>query len=305
MITVEGVTKAYSGHLALDDVSFVARPGRVTGLLGAAGAGKSTVIRIMLGLTPATSGRVTIGGHRYRDLPNPGRVAGALLDTGARHDARTGHEIITVGAQIMGLPRVRVREVLEHVSLTPSVAKRRPDQYPPGVRQRLGIAHALLGNPAVLILDEPAKGMDATETDSMTDLLMGHATAGGTVLIASQLLNVMEKIADDLIVIDSGRIVAQGSRPELLASRGSYVEAVDHESLVDALRHEGIHTIRCAAGLRADADPTRIGTIAATTGLVLVALRPAPGLADLAPELRAGAGARMAHQRACAPRTPP
>ena len=120
MITVDGVTKTYGGYLAVDDVSFVAEPGRVTGFLGPNGAGKSTTMRIMVGLTPATRGRVTIGGHRYADLPNPGLHVGVLLDASAQHDGRTGREILTIGAQTMGLPRTRVDEMLELVSLSPS-----------------------------------------------------------------------------------------------------------------------------------------------------------------------------------------
>ena len=138
MITVDGVSKTYGGFLAVDDVSFVAQPGRVTGFLGPNGAGKSTTMRIMVGLTPASKGRVTIGGHRYVDLPNPGRHVGVLLDASAQHAGRTGREILTIGAETMGLPRRRVDEMLELVSLTPAEAKRRVKNYSLGMRQRLG-----------------------------------------------------------------------------------------------------------------------------------------------------------------------
>ncbi|HET9761694.1 MAG TPA: ATP-binding cassette domain-containing protein, partial [Nocardioidaceae bacterium] len=171
MITVDGVTKTYGGFLAVDDVSFVAEPGRVTGFLGPNGAGKSTTMRIMVGLTPATRGRVTIGGHRYADLPNPGRHVGVLLDASAQHAGRTGREILTIGAETMGLPRTRVDEMLELVSLTPTEAKRRVKNYSLGMRQRLGIAHALLGDPKILILDEPANGLDPAGIHWMRGLL--------------------------------------------------------------------------------------------------------------------------------------
>ncbi len=179
MITVEGLTKTYGGFRAVDDVSFVAQPGRVTGFLGPNGAGKTTTMRIMVGLTPASRGRVTIGGHAYRDIPNPGRHVGVLLDASAQHAGRTGREVLTIGARTMGLPDSRVDEILEMVSLTPAEAKRRVRNYSLGMRQRLGVAHALLGDPSVLILDEPANGLDPAGIRWMRDLLTGFASQGG------------------------------------------------------------------------------------------------------------------------------
>jgi ABC-2 type transport system ATP-binding protein len=277
MITVDGVTKTYGGHPAVDDVSFVARPGRVTGFLGPNGAGKSTTMRIMVGLTPASTGRVTIGGHNYGDLPNPGVLVGVLLDASAQHAGRTGREILTIGADTMGLPRARVNEMLDLVSLTPAEAKRRLRDYSLGMRQRLGIAHALLGDPRILILDEPANGLDPAGIHWMRGLLREYAGRGGTVLLSSHLLHEVEKIADDLVLIGRGRIVAQGTKEELLQSRGAYVKAVEHESLAAALEREGIHTIPSGDGLRSDAEPVQIGKVAAAEGLALVELRPAEG----------------------------
>src|SRR5262245_44514024 len=152
MIKVEGLTKKYGAFTAVDDVSFVCQPGRVTGFLGPNGAGKTTTMRVMVGLTPPTHGQVTIGGHLYHDLPNPGRHVGVLLDASAQHAGRTGREILTIGAQTMGLPESRVDEMLEMVSLSKTEAKRRLRNYSLGMKQRLGIAHALLGDPSVLIL---------------------------------------------------------------------------------------------------------------------------------------------------------
>src|SRR5215211_4178025 len=161
MITVESLTKTYGRSVtAVDDVSFTAATGRVTGFLGPNGAGKSTTMRIMVGLTRATSGGVQIGGRDYHDLVNPGLEVGVLLDASAQHAGRTGREILTIAQQTMGLPRTRVDEMLELVSLTPNEAKRRVRNYSLGMRQRLGIATALLGDPRVLILDEPANGLD-------------------------------------------------------------------------------------------------------------------------------------------------
>jgi len=277
MITVHEVTKTYGGHTAVDDVSFVARPGRVTGFLGPNGAGKSTTMRIMVGLTPASRGHVTIAGQRYRDLPNPGLTVGVLLDASAQHAGRTGREILTIGAETMGLPRQRVDEMLERVSLTRTEARRRLRDYSLGMRQRLGIAHALLGDPGILILDEPANGLDPAGIHWMRGLLRSYAADGGTVLLSSHLLHEVERIADDLVLIGHGRIVAQGAKDELLHTRGAYVRAAEHDSLVAALRRAGISAVASGDGLRSDVEPGHIGKIAAADGIALDELRPADG----------------------------
>ena len=217
MIKVEGLTKKYGTFTAVDDVSFVCQPGRVTGFLGPNGAGKTTTMRVMVGLTPPSHGQVTIGGHLYHDLPNPGRHVGVLLDAGAQHAGRTGREILTIGAQTMGLPDSRVDEMLELVSLSKTEAKRRLRNYSLGMKQRLGIAHALLGDPSVLILDEPANGLDPAGIRWMRGLLKGYADRGGTVLLSSHLLNEVELIADEMILIGHGKIVAQGDKKSLLS----------------------------------------------------------------------------------------
>src|SRR6187551_3013978 len=217
MITVEGLTRKYGSFAAVDDVSFVCQPGRVTGFLGPNGAGKTTTMRVMVGLTPATSGRVTIGGHLYKDIPNPGRHVGVLLDASAQHAGRTGREILEIGARTMGLPATRIDEMLALVSLTPQESKRRLRNYSLGMKQRLGIAHALLGDPSVLILDEPANGLDPAGIRWMRGLLKGYAERGGTVLLSSHLLNEVELIADEMILIGRGKIVARGTRDELLS----------------------------------------------------------------------------------------
>ena len=289
MITVDGVSKTYGGFLAVDDVSFVCRPGQVTGFLGPNGAGKSTTMRIMVGLTPASRGRVTIGGHRYADIPNPGLHVGVLLDASAQHAGRTGREVLQLGAQTMGLPNKRVDEMLERVSLSPPEAKRRVRNYSLGMRQRLGIAHALLGDPTILVLDEPANGLDPAGIHWMRGLLREYAERGGTVLLSSHLLHEVERIADELILIGNGRIVAQGSKQELLQTRGAYVRAVEPEALLDALHQEGIHVVPSGDGLRSDAEAIQIGKVAAAAGIALVELRPADGagLEDLFLQLTA------------------
>ena len=195
MITIESVTRTYGAFTAVNDVSFTAQPGRVTGFLGPNGAGKSTTMRIMVGLTRPTSGTATISGRSYLDLPNPGLEVGVLLDASAQHAGRTGREILTIAQRFMGVPRNRVEAMLDLVSLTPEEASRRVRDYSLGMRQRLGIATALIGEPEVLILDEPANGLDPAGIRWMRGLLRDYADRGGTVLLSSHLLHEIEVIA--------------------------------------------------------------------------------------------------------------
>ena len=279
MIDVTGLTKSYGGFLAVDDISFRCQPGRVTGFLGPNGAGKTTTMRIMVGLTPATRGDIRIGGHRYQDIPNPGTHVGVLLDASAQHAGRTGREVLMVGAKTMGLAESRVDEMLELVSLSQTEAKRRLRNYSLGMRQRLGIAHALLGDPSVLVLDEPANGLDPAGIRWMRDLLKHYADRGGTVLLSSHLLNEVELIADDMILIGRGKIVAQGNKKALLAERstGTFVTAVDHEALSTAIAGAGLTVHEAGDGLRVEAEPLQVGQLAADQRLVLTELRPAGG----------------------------
>jgi ABC-2 type transport system ATP-binding protein len=290
MITVEGLTKAYGGFKAVDDVSFVCQPGRVTGFLGPNGAGKTTTMRVMVGLTNATHGRTTIGGHLYRDIPNPGRHVGVLLDASAQHAGRTGREILTIGAKTMGLPDSRVDEMLELVSLSPSESKRRLRNYSLGMKQRLGIAHALLGDPSVLILDEPANGLDPAGIRWMRTLLKGYADRGGTVLLSSHLLNEVELIADEMILIGHGKIVAQGDKKTLLSmdhkSVSTLVMSLDNQRLSEALQQKGFAVAPEGEGLRAQCTTEDVGRAALEAQVVLTDLRTgAAGLEDLFLEL--------------------
>ncbi len=277
MIELKNVTKKYGAFTAVDDVSFVAQPGRVTGFLGPNGAGKSTSMRIMVGLTPADSGKVTIGGHDYHDIPNPGRHVGVLLDASAQHAGRTGREVLTLSAIAMGLPASRVEEMLTLVGLSGSEAKRRVRNYSLGMRQRLGIANALLGDPSVLILDEPANGLDPAGIHWMRSLLRGYAERGGTVLLSSHLLHEVEMIADEMVLIGRGKIVAQGTKAELLQTRGAYVRGEDGAQLKAALDRAGIHASVSGDGLRTESEPVDVGRAAAAAGVVLTELRPAEG----------------------------
>jgi ABC-2 type transport system ATP-binding protein len=289
MITVDGVTRKYGHFTAVDDVSFTAQEGRVTGFLGPNGAGKSTTMRVMVGLTRATAGTVTISGRHYIDLPNPGLEVGVLLDASAQHAGRTGREILTIAQQFMGLPRSRVEEMLETVSLTPTEASRRVRNYSLGMRQRLGIATALIGDPEVLILDEPANGLDPAGIRWMRDLLRKYADRGGTVLLSSHLLHEIEVIADDIVMIGNGKIVSQGTKTELLHATGTVARAADLLGLQRALDERGITGTDSADGaLRTDADPVLVGKVALEAGIALTELRTADaGLEDMFLELTA------------------
>ena len=291
MIKVEGLTRKYGAFTAVDDVSFTAQPGRVTGFLGPNGAGKTTTMRVMVGLTPATRGGATIGGLAYHAIPNPGRHVGVLLDASAQHGGRTGREVLSLGAQTMGLPSRRVEEMLELVGLTRQESKRRLRNYSLGRRQRLGIAHALLGDPSVLVLDEPANGLDPAGIRWMRGLLKGYADRGGTVLLSSHLLHEVEQIADEMILIGHGRIVAQGDRKALLAqgqgASTALVTSLDNAALAAALTRAGHRVEPMGEGIKvAGATTEDVGRVALAAGVVLTDLRSGgAGLEDLFLEL--------------------
>jgi ABC-2 type transport system ATP-binding protein len=274
MITVESLSKKYGGRTVVDDVTFTARAGRVTGFLGPNGAGKSTSMRMMVGLTRPNAGQVTINGRTFAELPNPGREVGVMLDASAQHAGRTGREILTLAQRIMGLPASRVPEMVDRVGLTAAEAEGRVGTYSLGMRQRLGVAVSLIGAPSVLILDEPANGLDPAGIRWMRDLLRDFADEGGTVLLSSHLLHEVQVIADDIVMIGHGRIVSQGSKAELLKAAGTVVRARDTEALERALRDSGLVTTRTSDGaLQTDTEPTVVGLVAREAGLALSELR--------------------------------
>ncbi|MEU4425366.1 ATP-binding cassette domain-containing protein [Actinoplanes sp. NPDC024001] len=276
MIEVEHLTKRYGSQLAVDDVSFTCEPGTVTGFLGPNGAGKSTTMRMICGLTPPTSGRATVGGTEYRRLGNPGRQVGVLLDASAQHAGRTGREILSLAAITMGLDTDRVPDRLAKVGLDRTAAKRRVRAYSLGMRQRLGLAHAMLGDPAVLILDEPANGLDPEGIFWMRGLLRAFADRGGTVLLSSHLLREVEAVADRLVVIGNGRILVQGDKDQLLGEAGTLVRAVDAGELGTLLGSMGLSGSRSSDGsILVPTDAQTIGKAAAAAGVVLLELRPA------------------------------
>lgn len=283
MFSLDGLSKRYGrGAPAVDDVSFECRPGTVTGFLGPNGAGKSTTLRMLTGLTLPTAGTATIAGMPYGSLPNPGRVVGVMLDASAQHAGRTGRETLRLAATVLGVPRRRADELLEQVGLT-GAAGRRVRGYSLGMRQRLGIATALLGDPTALILDEPANGLDPDGIRWMRQLLQSFAARGGTVLVSSHLLSEMEATVDQLVVIGGGRVVAQGALADLLARGGVLVRATTPEVLEEVLRRNGFRVTPGAGGeLRVDADAESVGRAALAAGVVLTELRPVEGrLEDL------------------------
>src|SRR5262245_43355170 len=276
MIETQNITKWLGGRTVVDDVSFRVEPGTIMGFLGPNGAGKTTTLRMLTGLSAPDGGRALVLGGSYRELPNPGRRVGVLLDASAQHDGRRGREALAVSAQIMGVDPRRIDGLLELVGLDRSAARKRVRQYSLGMRQRLGIAHALLGDPEVLILDEPANGLDPPGMRWMRELLRDFADRGGTVLLSSHLLHEVEALADRLVIIDLGRIVAEGTRDELLARTGSLVLANDGAALHDALRAAGL-TARPASGggFVVEAEPDVVGRAALSGGVALTRLEPA------------------------------
>jgi ABC-2 type transport system ATP-binding protein len=284
MIVIEKLTKRYGPSVPVRDVSFTCRPGTVTGFLGPNGAGKSTTLRMLCGLTRPTSGTATILGRPYRELPQPGRRVGVLLDASAQHNGRTGRETLVLAAETIGVDRSRVAQMLTLVDLDARSADRRIGQYSLGMRQRLGLAHALIGDPQVLILDEPANGLDPAGIHWMRELLRSFAERGGTVLLSSHLLHEVEVVADQLVIIGGGTVVAQGSAAALLSSHGMSVRTLDPDVLAAGLAAAGLrYQAQDQGRFLVDAAAEAVGQVAARSGAVLLELRPpdGAGLEDL------------------------
>ena len=278
MICVTNLTKRYGQRTVVDDVSFDCAPGTVTGFLGPNGAGKSTTLRIICGLTRPSGGSATVAGVDYRRLQSPGGQVGILLDASAEHSGRTGREILTLAALLIGVDERRVAATLDRVGLDRAAARRRFRAYSLGMRQRLGLARALLGDPRLLILDEPANGLDPEGIHWMRALLRDFADRGGTVLLSSHLLREVEAVADQLVVINDGRVVARGAREELLGRTGTLVRARDPEALRTALAADGLTASPATDGaLLVPAHPERVGAVAVAHRVVLTELRPAGG----------------------------
>jgi len=222
-IVVDQLTKVFGGNVrAVDQLSFTVEPGSVTGFLGPNGAGKTTTLRMVLGLVHPTGGRATIGGLPYRQLHEPGRIVGAALESSGFHPARTGRNHLRVLATVAGLPEARADQVLDLVGLR-DAARRKVRGYSMGMRQRLGLAAALLGDPRVLVLDEPANGLDPDGIRWLRGLLRHLAGEGRTVLVSSHQLNEVQEVADRVVILNHGRLVRSGSIAELTAGTDSVV----------------------------------------------------------------------------------
>jgi ABC-2 type transport system ATP-binding protein len=234
-IDVVGLTKRFGTVLALDDLSFSVRPGVVTGFLGPNGAGKTTTLRCLLGLVAPTSGSATIDGRRYRDLEHPLATVGAALEAADFHPGRTARAHLRVIALAAGVPQDRVDQLLGLVGLA-EFADRRVGGYSLGMRQRLGLAQALLGDPPVLILDEPANGLDPAGIAWLRQFLRSLAADGRTVLVSSHVLSEVEQTVDDIVVIARGRLVRQGTLASLEAGPAAVLlRTPTPELLADAL----------------------------------------------------------------------
>ncbi|WP_435240486.1 ABC transporter ATP-binding protein [Streptomyces cucumeris] len=290
MIEARGLSKRYGDKVAVDDLSFTVRPGLVTGFLGPNGAGKSTTLRMIVGLDQPTSGTATVCGRPYRELARPLCTAGALLEAKAVHSGRTAREHLRGLAASNRLPKLRVDEVLEQVGLT-ATARRRVGGFSLGMGQRLGIAAALLGDPEVIILDEPVNGLDPEGIQWVREFMRGMADEGRTVLVSSHLMSEMQDTADHLIVIGRGRLAADSSMADFLARsshNGVVVRSPHTARLVPVLRGDGatvdalVDRDRAGEQDRAEDPPLivkgldarRIGELAGQNGLWLHELAP-------------------------------
>jgi ABC-2 type transport system ATP-binding protein len=292
-VVARGLTKRFGNVIAVDDLSFEVLPGRVTGFLGPNGAGKSTTLRMLLGLVRPSSGDATVVGLPYASLDRPTRAAGALLETQGLHPIRSGRNHLRVVAAAAGLPAVRIDEVLDQVGLS-GAAGRRVGMYSLGMRQRLGLAGALLGDPRVLILDEPANGLDPQGIRWLREFLRAFASRGNAVLVSSHLLAEMAQMADDVIVLDRGRLVRQGSIDDL-TNGGSVLRVASPEPdrLAKVLEAGGLSVRIDGDGRLAvrDGSAERVGELALAAGLPLLELAKEQGtLEDVFLELTDGTG---------------
>jgi ABC-2 type transport system ATP-binding protein len=271
VIEVEHLTKRYRQATAVDDLSFSIPRGRITGFLGPNGAGKTTTLRVLLGLVLPTSGRATVAGRRYRELDAPLRSVGAVLEASNYHPARSGRNHLRVLAAASGISRARVDEVLAEVEL-PAAAGRRVRSYSLGMRQRLSVAAALLGEPELLVLDEPANGLDPEGIRWLRNFLRSYAAEGGTVFVSSHVLAEISQLADEVLIIHRGKLVAQQPVAELIAraAGATRVRSPRADDLLARLRGAGIEAELAGDGLLAvQAPPETVGDLAAEAGIPL------------------------------------
>jgi ABC-2 type transport system ATP-binding protein len=272
VIEVEHLTKRFRKTLAVDDLSFKVREGAITGFLGPNGAGKTTTLRIILGLVRPTAGRATVNGRRYRELANPVHQVGAVLEASSFHPGRSGRDHLRVVAASAGIDRGRVEDVLALVHLTEDGA-RRVGGYSLGMQQRLSLAAALLGDPRVLVLDEPANGLDPQGIRWLRELLRALAAEGRTILISSHVLAEIEQVADEVVILHRGKFVEHATTAELAAriTGGIRVRSPQAERLRALLEEAGLGVTSAEGDLLVvgDGSTERIGELAAANGIVL------------------------------------
>ena len=270
MIEVEHLTKRFRRATAVDDLSFSVPRGRITGFLGPNGAGKTTTLRVLLGLALPTSGRASVAGKRYRELEAPLNTVGAVLEASNYHPARTGRNHLRVLAAAAGIANARVDQVLAEVDLS-DAARRRVGGYSLGMRQRLSVAAALLGEPELLVLDEPANGLDPEGIRWLRNFLRSFADGGGTVFVSSHVLAEVSQLADEVVIIHRGKLVAHQPVVELIAQAAgaTRVRSPRAAALLERLRAAGIDAEADGERLAVHAPPERVGDLAAEAGIPL------------------------------------
>jgi ABC-2 type transport system ATP-binding protein len=292
-IDVSGLTKRFGEVTAVDNLSFSVDPGTITGFVGPNGAGKSTTLRAILGLVRPDSGEALLNGVPYRGLPNPPSTVGALLETGAFHPGRRARDHLKVLAIAGGVPLDRVDPTLDEVGLA-GAASRKVGGFSLGMRQRLGLAGALLARPEILILDEPANGLDPEGVRWLRDTLRAHTSNGGTVLLSSHVIAELALSADHLVVVKQGRLVRQGTVEQIMSTDQAAavrVRTPDREALVKALADAGMRPLAGDDGevIVAGATPEEVGRVVARTGIVVYEMQmDRPQLEDVILDLTAG-----------------
>ena len=274
-IEIRGLTKRFGSFVAVDDLSFDVEPGRITGFLGPNGAGKTTTLRMLLGLIHSTSGTATIDGQRYVDLAAPQKTVGAALEATNFHPGRSGRDHLRVLADAGSIPLSRVDELLELTGI-PAAARKRAGEYSMGMRQRLGLAAALLGDPQVLVLDEPSNGLDPEGIRWLRGFLRHLSHEGKTILVSSHLLQEVEQTVDEVVIIANGRLVRAGAMAELHGTPGAVIRTSDPERLAGALRVADVTSSPGEdATLVADTTDLRlVGDVALRAGLPIYGLEP-------------------------------
>jgi ABC-2 type transport system ATP-binding protein len=274
-LEARGLTKRFGSTTAVEDLTFAIEAGRITGFLGPNGAGKTTTLRMLLGLVHQTAGEALVDGMPYRRLADPARTVGAVLEASSYHPTRSGRDHLRVIATSAGIPVGRVDEMLAEVELS-DVGRRRVETYSLGMRQRLSVAAALLGDPRLLLLDEPANGLDPEGIRWLRNFLRSFAARGGTVFISSHVLAEVAQLADEVVIIHKAKLVAHESLAALTArtAGGTIVRSPDAEHLRERLAAAGIEANTADTNdLRAAAPPERVGEVAAAAGIVLHELR--------------------------------